>query len=202
MRIDRSITAWLAAVLIAPHGAWAATGDEDGPTFARMLALAHVLVRAAADAPDGAGAQKGMEEILAGRNAEANRAAAGVLEEVTRDMPATDRAALGAFAQDLLRLARREQARAVERSAAEFAGAGRAEALAARKELNAMGLAYHDARQFLEAVKRDDLLAVELYVTGRGVNLGAHDADGRGALEIARAAGHRRMAELLAAARP
>ena len=47
-------------------------------------------------------------------------------------------------------------------------------------------------------MKRDDELAVELFVAGRGVNLGSRDADGRGAVEIARANGNARLAELLA----
>mgnify|MGYP003407900679 CR=1 FL=1 len=71
-------------------------------------------------------------------------------------------------------------------------------ALQARKNLAAMGLQYHDAGQFLEAVKRNDALAVELFLAGRGVNVDARDAGGRGALEIARAAGNTQMARLLA----
>jgi hypothetical protein len=61
-----------------------------------------------------------------------------------------------------------------------------------------MGLRYHDANDFLEAVKRDDALAVELFIAGRGVNLGAKDAQGRTAVEIARARGNTPMAQLLA----
>ena len=41
-----------------------------------------------------------------------------------------------------------------------------------------MGLKYHDTNEFFEAVKRDDALAVELFIQGRGVNLGAKDAQG------------------------
>ena len=47
-------------------------------------------------------------------------------------------------------------------------------------------------------MKRDDALAVELFIAGRGVNLGSRDADGRSAAEIARANGNARLAELLA----
>ena len=64
--------------------------------------------------------------------------------------------------------------------------------------LTAMGLRYFDAKDYLEAVKRDDALAVELFVAGRGVNLASRDADGRTAAEIARANGNARLAELLA----
>ena len=52
-----------------------------------------------------------------------------------------------------------------------------------------MGLRYYDAGQFLDAVKRNDALAVALYVEGHGVNLAARDVNGRSALDIARAAG-------------
>jgi len=51
---------------------------------------------------------------------------------------------------------------------------------------------------YLQAVKRDDALAVELFIAGRGVNLGSRDADGRGAAEIALANGNARLADLLA----
>jgi ankyrin repeat protein len=74
------------------------------------------------------------------------------------------------------------------------------QALAARKELHAMGLRYYDADQFLDAVKRNDALAVALYVEGHGVNLAARDANGRSALEIARAAGNQQIVGLLGAA--
>ena len=60
-----------------------------------------------------------------------------------------------------------------------------------------MGLSYFDAKQFFDVVKRDDALAVELYVLGRGVNLSSRDADGRTALDIARANGNARLADLL-----
>ena len=60
-----------------------------------------------------------------------------------------------------------------------------------------MGLRYFDAKDYLEAVKRDDELAVELFVAGRGVNLGSTDSDGRGAVEIARSNGNARLADLL-----
>lgn len=178
----------------APNAA--ATDDEDWLTFGRMLSLAHAFVRLAVDAPDEAAMRKGVDGVLAGGNAEVNRAAAGVLEDVTSDMPAAQRAAFGAFASDLVRLARREQARSQARELQSGADA----ALSARKDLHAMGLSYFDAGQFLGAVSRRDALAVELFLAARGVDLSARNAQGRTALEIARAAGDRRMTELLAGA--
>ena len=52
-------------------------------------------------------------------------------------------------------------------------------------------------RLFLDAVKRDDALAAELYIDARGVNLSSRDEDGRSALEIARANGNTRLAQML-----
>jgi ankyrin repeat protein len=65
-----------------------------------------------------------------------------------------------------------------------------------------MGLRYHDPNDFLDAVKRDDALAVELFVAGRGVNLGARDAQGHTALDIARARGNAQIAQLLSRSLP
>ena len=61
-----------------------------------------------------------------------------------------------------------------------------------------MGLRYYDSAQFLDAVKRDDTLAVELYLAGRGVDVSGKGPDGRSALDIARANRNERLAELLA----
>jgi ankyrin repeat protein len=46
-------------------------------------------------------------------------------------------------------------------------------------------------------VKRDDTLAVELFIAGRGVNLESRDEQGRSALDIARQRGNAQLAELL-----
>jgi hypothetical protein len=77
------------------------------------------------------------------------------------------------------------------------AAASAGDALQARKDLTAMGLRYYDAKEFLEAVKRDDALAVELFIAGRGVNLASRDEQGRSALEIARQRGNTQLVELL-----
>jgi hypothetical protein len=65
-----------------------------------------------------------------------------------------------------------------------------------------MGLKYHDSSEFLDAVKRNDALAVELFIAGKGVNLGATDWRGRNAAEIARANGNERLATLLSRGLP
>lgn len=135
---------------------------EDWRLFGNVLAVVQQIVRVAAAAPDAESAQKGMDSVLAGRNAEANRAAGDVLSEVLREMPAEQRGAFTSIARDVLTIARREQLRApVERD--------KDDALRARKELHAMGLRYWDEQQYQEAVKRGDRIAVDLYVAGRGL---------------------------------
>jgi ankyrin repeat protein len=107
-------------------------------------------------------------------------------------MSADHRDRVASIGRDLAGLARKEIGKAPPE-----APLSADRALQARKDLTAMGLRYHDPAQFLDAVKRDDALAVELYLLGRGVNASAKGADGRTALEIARANGNERLAGLL-----
>lgn len=73
-------------------------------------------MRVAAAAPDAESAQRGVESVFGGKNAEANRAAGDALSEVLREMPAEQRGAFTSIARDVLTIARREQLRAsVER---------------------------------------------------------------------------------------
>ena len=191
--------AYLTACLLAwaPAGALAlGSSADDDARFGNVLALMQSIVSIAAHSEDPKAVERRMDEVFAGQNAEANRAAAGLLEDMTRDMSEAERASFVAIARDLLTIARREHARAAAEPQP-LASFDAARALAARKELNAMGLRYYDAAQFLDAVKRDDALAVALYVEGRGVNLAARDADGRTALEIAQAKGNRQIIGML-----
>jgi len=161
--------------------------DEGWDAFGHALTLAQVFMRIAAHSenPD-----QGFDDVLAGRSTEANRAIAGLLEEATADMPTQYRDRVAAIGQDIAAVARKQVGKPVP--------ASRGGALQARKDLTAMGLRYHDPNDFLDAVKRDDALAVELFIAGRGVNLASRDAQGRTALEIARTRGNAPMAELLA----
>jgi hypothetical protein len=181
---------------LAAGPARAADEAEDWALFGRMLALVHAFVRLAAQSPDPQTMQKEIDGLLSGENAEANRAASGLLDEMLGDMPAEQRGLFSAIGRDVLTIARREQARAA--ALPDPASAERA--LQARKDLHVMGLRYHDAGQFLDAVKRDDALAVELFVRARGVNLAARDAEGRSALELARRSGNHQVVALLSAA--
>jgi hypothetical protein len=161
--------------------------DEGWNAFGHALTLAQVFMRIAAHSenPD-----QGFDDVLAGRSTEANRAIAGLLEEATADMPAQYRDRVAAIGQDIAAVARKQVGKPV--------AASPGDALQARKDLTAMGLRYHDPKDFLDAVKRDDALAVELFIAGRGVNLASKDAQGQTALEIARARSNAPMAELLA----
>lgn len=195
----------LIAVLSACVFAWApasalgfGTDADDDAGFDHVLALVHSFVRIAAQDPKAV--EKHVDEVFAGQDPEANRAAGALFDDITRDMTDAERQTFAALARDLMVLARREHARAAGQPFAPLS-IRPDQALAARKELHAMGLRYYDAGQFLDAVKRDDALAVALYIEGRGVNLAARDADGRSALEIARAAGNQQIVGLLSAAK-
>ncbi|HEX2197348.1 MAG TPA: hypothetical protein VHG88_01820 [Burkholderiales bacterium] len=164
--------------------------EEGWDAFGHALTLAQVFARIAAHSDN---PEQSFDEVLAGRSTEANQAFAGLFKEATAEMPSQYRERVAAIGKDLA-LAARKQSGA---SAGAPAPAARDDALQARKDLTAMGLRYHDPNDFLEAVKRDDALAVELFIAGRGVNLATKDAQGRSALEIARANGNAPMAELL-----
>jgi hypothetical protein len=173
----------------------AAAAEEQAPGFGHMLTLMQVFVRLAGS-DDPASGLKAMDDVLAGRNLEANQAAFGLFNEVTAGMPAEHRAKVASIAGDVLSLARRDLGKPATLASAPALSTEAS--LQARKDLNAMGLRYFDAKDYLDAVKRGDELAVELFIAGRGVNLASRDADGRSATEIARAGGNPRLAELLA----
>jgi hypothetical protein len=173
--------------------------DEGWSAFGHALTLAQVFARIAAhsDNPD-----QSFDEVLAGRSTEANQAFAGLFQEATADMPSQYRERVAAIGKDLALAARKQSAASSAASAGAPPPAARDDALQARKDLTAMGLRYHDANDFLDAVKRDDALAVELFVAGRGVNLAAKDAQGRSALDIAKARGNTQIAQLLSRSLP
>ncbi len=151
---------------------------DDWKMIGGMLALVQQFIHLAASSPDPAAAQKGVDAMLSGSNEQANRLAAGVMEEVLQDVPAEQRGVFVAIGRDLLTLARREQARiaatqapssAPPQPAAASPEQSRDAALLARKELHAMGLRYWDEQQFLAAVRRGDRIAVELFLAAKGL---------------------------------
>jgi ankyrin repeat protein len=181
------------AGLIAPVMPAHAGEDE---AFGFALSLVQKFVRLAAQSDDPQASLKGIDEVLAGNDADANRAIAGLLHEATADMSVEHRTQIAAIGRDLAAAARK----GIGKTPVDAASVDRS--LQARKDLNAMGLRYYDPKQYLDAVKRDDALAVELYALGAGVNLSSRDSDGRSAVEIARANGNTRIAELLARSLP
>ncbi len=191
MRLVRILL--LASLLVPALPARAASDDQEGwEALGHALTLIHTMVRIGAAADP----YRGLDDVLAGRNHEANRAFAGLLGEATAEMPPQYRDRVTSIGRDLVSIARKGITKGEQTQGSLDS------ALQARKDLNAMGLRYHDEQQFLDAVKRDDGLAVELFVAGRGVNLSSRDAGGRSALEIARANGNESLAELLSRSRP
>lgn len=173
--------------------------EEGWSAFGHALTLAQVFMRIAAQSEN---PEQGFDDVLAGRSTEANRAIAGLLEEAAADMPSQYRDRVAAIGKDIASVARKQAAGPSPAASSGSVHGSPTDALQARKDLTAMGLRYHDPNDFLDAVKRDDALAVDLFIAGRGVNLASKDAQGRTALEIARARGNTRMAQLLARSLP
>jgi hypothetical protein len=161
-------TRQLALLLLLPLSVSAASDDaEDWRLIGGMLALVQQVVHLAATSPDPDAAQRGVDAILSGESAQANRIASGVLDEVLQELPAEQRGVFVAIGRDLLVLAQRERAKAGRETPAAHAG----EPVQARKDLQAMGLKYWDEQQFLEAVRRGDRIAVDLFLTAKGLEV-------------------------------
>ncbi|MCX7890745.1 MAG: hypothetical protein N2544_00055 [Burkholderiales bacterium] len=190
MRLASLALTFVLALALAPVRA--APPDDPLP-LSRILALVQGLMDTAATAPPGTeqrAVDQAVRDILAGRNAEANAIARDILPQLSPE----DRERLAAIARSAAALS--------ERSATGESGSTAAErrAIDARKDLAAMGLAYHDPRQFLDAVRRGDTIAVRLFIAGRGVPLDARDADGASALDLARRSGNTELVALIAGA--
>ena len=70
--------------------------------------------------------------------------------------------------------------------------------LTARKELTAIGLQYYSQDQFVEAVRRGDVMAVKLFITGGAVSPANPDKQGVTPLVAAQTSGRKDILELLA----
>ena len=163
--VMRPIRLAICCVAIVSSSAVAGVDDaDDHAVLARILALVAPIVHVAATSPDPAAAQKEIDAMIAGRNEQANRMASGLFEAMLSDFPPESRPALRSIGRDLLVLARREQART---KALPADATGRA--IQARKELHAMGLRYWDEQQYEDAVRRGDVIAVELFLAARGL---------------------------------
>jgi hypothetical protein len=186
------------ALILAVAGSPARAADaSEGLALSRMLALMQEVMEIAASAPP-AGEQRAMDkavrDILTGRNPQANALARDIASQLSPD----DRERLAAIGRSAATLSERSAATAPAALAAP--SVSDRQAIDARKDLAAMGLVYHDPRQFIDAVRRGDAIAVHLFVTGRGVPLDARDADGASALDIARRSGNAELISLLAGA--
>jgi hypothetical protein len=191
MKLTRTlfIVSMLAAAVPARAGS---SDDPDWTAFGHMLTLMQTFVRIGAQPnPDQA-----LADLLGGRNPEANQAIASLFAGATAEMPEEYRARVASIGRDIASYALQNPVS----SAAQTISIDRS--LQARKDLTAMGLRYYDEGQFLDAVKRNDRLAVELYIAGRGVNLGARAWSGRNAVDIARDNGNSQLADLLSRSLP
>src|SRR6185295_1150047 len=189
-------TLLIAALMIPALPAQAAEEPADS-SLGNILTLVHMFVRIAAESDSSQVSLRAIDEVLAGRNAAANEAVAGLLNEALADVSPQNRATIAAIGRDLVGVARKNllgvnpgQTVFPDRSAE------------ARKELTAMGLTYHDSKQFLGAVKRNDVLAAELFIAGRGVDLSATDFWGRDAVDFARGNNNEQLAQLILRSRP
>jgi hypothetical protein len=186
----------IAALLIPTLPAQAAEEPSD-TSLGHMLTLVHMFVRIAAESDSSQVSLRAVDEVLAGRNAAANEAVAGLLNDALADVSPQNRATIAAIGRDLVSVARKNL---LGVKAGETLFPDRS--MEARKELTAMGLTYHDSKQFLSAVKRNDVLATELFIAGRGVDLSATDFWGRDAVDFARKNNNERLAQLILRSRP
>ena len=174
MKLIRALSLTL---LLAPALPAAAAEEPSSTTLNHALTLVHMFVRIAAEGDSSTASLRAIDEVLAGRNAAANEAVAGLMKDMLADVSPENGARPG-------------ETLFPDRS------------VDARKELTAMGLTYHDSRQFLDAVKRNDVLAAELFVAGRGVDLSATDFWGRDAVDFARRNNNENLAQLILRSRP
>jgi hypothetical protein len=169
MRAIRILMLVLLPVIAFPANA--SEDADDWKMIGGVLALVQQIVHLAANSPDPNAAPKGVDAILSGQDAQANRIASGVLDEVLQDLPAEQRGTFVAIGRDLLTLtltlARRERERAAAAPATERTA--QPDPVQARKDLHAMGLKYWDEQQFLQAARRGDRIAVELFLAARGL---------------------------------
>jgi len=193
----KAIRTLLVAALLIPVLPAQAADEPSDSSLGHMLTLVHMFVRIAAESDSSQISLRAIDEVLAGRNAAANEAIAGLLNEALTDVSPQNRATIAAIGRDLVGVARKNllgvkpgQTLFPDRSAE------------ARKELAAMGLTYHDPKQFLGAVKRNDVLAAELFIAGRGVDLSATDFWGRDAVDFARRNNNEQLAQLILRSRP
>ena len=182
------IAAIAASALAGAPARSADTSADDWATFGRFLSILQVVMQTAAS-DDGKRTQQAVDDILAGRNAEANALA----RELFADVPDPEREKMVSIGRSLLVLGQKQ-------AALDAHAAGETAAIRARQDLAGMGLVYHDRNQFLDAVRRGDVIAVRLFLAGRGVDPKAADVWGTSALDLARRNGNPELIALLESA--
>jgi hypothetical protein len=188
----KSLRYVLLATLAVALPAQAADDEMDWTAFGHVLTLIQNVVRIGTQPyPDQA-----MADLLGGRNHEANQAIASLFAGATAEMPPQYRDRVASIGRDIVAYAVKNPVT----SAVDAMSADRS--LQARKDLTAMGLRYYDEGQYLDAVKRNDQLATELYIAARGVNLDARTWTGRSAVDIARDNGNTQLADRLSRSLP
>ena len=193
----------LIAIVVAAAGIGTANAQgnaasaADWATIGRFLSLVQMFMQAAcppssaSQGCDQNAAQKAFDDIANGRNAEAN----ALFLDIFAAVPPPERDKMLAIGRTMAAMNRKQMA-------AEAQLQGDSSAIQARKDLTAIGLAYHDRGQFLDAVRRGDAIAVRLFLIGRGVDPNAKDALGNTALDLARRGGNPEVIGLLAAVAP
>jgi len=190
MALKHTLAVLAAAFTFGTAHAQSTTIQTDWATFGKLLSVVHVLMQASEKSGgDPKAVQQAMDDILSGRNTEANALALEIFGEV----PAQER-------EKMLSIGRSMAAMSQRQTVAEARTSDDAMAIRARKDLTAIGLVYHDRNQFLDAVKRNDVLAAQLFIVGRGVDPNAKDMLGHSALDIAKRSGNAEMIALLSAA--
>jgi hypothetical protein len=183
----RLVVATSLALALAPVHA-ADSVPDDWATFSRFLSILQVVMQTAAK-DDGRESQKAVEEILAGKNAEANELA----KELFAEVPDAEREKMISIGRSLLVIGQKQ-------AVLDAQTARETQAIQARKDLAGMGLVYHDRSQFLDAVRRGDLIAVRLFLMGRGVDPKAKDIWGTNALDLAKRNGDPELIALIESA--
>ena len=177
----------IAMFIVLPAHAAGSTSD-DWATFSRFLSILQVVMQTAAK-DDGKQSQQAVDEILAGRNAEANELA----KELFAEVPDPEREKMISIGRSLLVINQRQ-------AALDARAAGEMRAIQARKDLAGMGLVYHDRIQFLDAVRRGDVIAARLFLVGGGVDPKAKDIWGASALDLAKRNGNPELIALVESA--
>ncbi|WP_287878077.1 hypothetical protein [Aquitalea sp.] len=88
------------------------------------------------------------------------------------------------------------QAAPVQQSGAVPQG-GMVNKIEARKNLTAMGFAYHSQEQFIAAIRRQDDVAVQLFIEGGGVDVALKDKRGKTPVDIAKEIGATNLLPIL-----